>query len=557
MRSALRFGTTVTTAFGLAAAIASAQQTTRQSVDSVGTEADNQSFVSGISGDGRYLAFYSDATNLVAGDTNLKTDCFVKDTQTGAVTRVSVRSSGVQAAGPSSSPVISLDGTITAFQSDAKNLVNGDLNLVTDIFTHDSVSGQTKRISVDSAGTESNGQSVSPVISADGMIVAYSSVATNLVAGDTNAQSDVFVYDRATAITTRVSVDSAGNEGNGFSYSARISANGQFIFFYSDATNLVANDTNAATDAFVYDRNTGITERVSVDSSGNEGNGTSYNGTITADGSLCAFYSLASNLVAGDTNGVADIFIHDRTNGTTYRASLDSFGAEGNNNSFTARISADGKFVAFYSDATNLVAGDTNGFGDVFRKDLTTGETIRLSVDTSGMEGNNTSQLPWNSADGRFTAFSSYATNLVASDTNMVGDVFLRDSGTPANWFNYGSGWAGTLFTPTITPTAPPAFGTTITLNISNSAGISSSAMLMLGVTEANILTGKGGSLQLVPLLFIPLPLPPAGFGLSGTLPGFDPLLCGFEVDFQAIELDAGATKGFSFTDGLALILGV
>jgi hypothetical protein len=557
MRSTLRFGTTVTTAFGLAAAIASAQQTTRQSVDSVGTEADNQSFVSGISGDGRYLAFYSDATNLVAGDTNVKTDCFVKDTQTGAVTRVSVRSSGVQANGPSISPVISLDGTITAFQSDAKNMVNGDLNLVTDIFTHDSVSGLTKRVSVDSAGNEANGQSVSPVISADGMIVAYASVATNLVAGDTNGQSDVFVYDRATGITTRVSVDSAGNEGNGFSYSARISANGQFIFFYSDATNLVANDTNAATDAFVYDRSTGITERVSVDSSGNEGNGTSYNGTITADGSLCAFYSLATNLVTGDTNGVADIFIHDRTNGTTYRASLDSAGNEGNNNSFTARISADGKFVAFYSDATNLVASDTNAVGDVFRKDLTTGETIRLSVDSSGAEGNSTSQLPWNSADGRFTAFSSLATNLVASDTNMVSDVFLRDSGTPASWFNYGSGWAGTLFTPTITPTAPPAFGATITLNLSNSSGISSSAMLMLGVTEANILTPKGGSLQLVPLLFIPLPLPPAGFGLTGTLPPFSPALCGFEVDFQAIELDAGATKGFSFTDGLALILGV
>jgi len=534
-----------------------AQETTRSSVDAVGTEANNQSFVSGISADGRYVAFYSDATNLVAGDTNLKTDCFVKDTLTGAVTRVSVRSSGVEANGPSSGVVVSKDGIITAFQSDAKNMVNGDTNLTTDVFMHNASTGNTKRISVDSIGTEANGPSQSPIISADGSIIAYSSQATNLVAGDTNAQSDIFVYEVATGTTTRVSVDSGGVQGNGFSYSARISANGQFIFFYSDATNLVAGDTNAATDAFVHDRSTGVTERVSVDSAGVQGNGISYNGTITGDGSVVAFYSLATNLVAGDTNGVADVFVHDRVTGVTTRVSVDSAGNEGNALSATARISADGKFVAFYSDATNLVAGDANAMGDVFRHDMTTGETIRLSLDSAGVEGNGLSKLPWNSEDGRITAFSSTATNLVASDTNAVNDVFRRDSCVPADWFNYGSGWAGTFFTPTITPSAPPVFGTTISLNISNSSGLNTSALLMLGVTEANIPTGKGGSLMLVPIMFIPLPLPPGGFSLSGTLPAMDPELCGFEVDFQAIELDAGATKGYAFTDGLALTLGI
>ncbi|HET6162625.1 MAG TPA: calcium-binding protein [Planctomycetota bacterium] len=557
MRRALRFGTAGAAALGFAATAAMAQETTRSSVDSVGTEANNQSFVSGISADGRYVAFYSDATNLVAGDTNLKTDCFVKDTLTGAVTRVSVRSSGVEANGPSSGVVVSKDGIITAFQSDAKNMVNGDLNATTDVFMHNSSTGNTKRISVDSIGTEANGASQSPIISADGSIIAYSSQATNLVAGDTNAQSDIFVYEVATATTTRVSVDSGGVQGNGFSYSARISANGQFIFFYSDATNLVAGDTNAATDAFVHDRSTGVTERVSVDSAGVQGNGISYNGTITGDGSVVAFYSLATNLVAGDTNGVADVFVHDRITGVTTRVSVDSAGNEGNALSATARISADGKFVAFYSDATNLVSGDTNAMGDVFRHDMTTGETIRLSLDSAGVEGNGLSQLPWNSEDGRITAFNSTATNLVASDTNAVNDVFRRDSCVPANWFNYGFGWAGTFFTPTITPSAPPVFGTTISLNISNSSGLNTSALLMLGVTEANIPTGKGGSLMLVPIMFIPLPLPPGGFALSGTLPAMDPALCGFEVDFQAIELDAGATKGYAFTDGLALTLGI
>jgi len=557
MRRALRFGSAGAAALGFAATAAMAQETTRSSVDSVGTEANNQSFVSGISADGRYVAFYSDATNLVVGDTNLRTDCFVKDTLTGAVTRVSVRSSGVEANGPSSGVCVSKDGVITAFQSDAKNMVNGDLNLVTDVFMHNASTSKTTRISVDSFGAEANNTSSGPIISADGSIIAYSSYASNLVVGDTNAQSDIFVYEVATGTTTRVSVDSFGVEGNGFSYSARISADGQCIFFYSDATNLVVGDANAATDAFVHDRATGVTELISVDSFGVQGNGTSLNGTITGDGSVCAYYSLATNLVPGDGNGFADIFVHDRTTGTTTRVSVDSAGIEGNGNSYTARISADGKFVAFYSEATNLVAGDTNLMGDVFRHDMTTGETIRLSLDSSGVEGNGISQLPWNSEDGRITVFNSLATNLVAGDTNVVNDVFRRDSCVPANWFNYGFGWAGTLFTPTITSSAPPVLGTTISLNISNSAGVNTTALLMLGVTQANIPTGKDGSLMLVPILFIPLPLPPGGFALSGTLPAMDPALCGFEVDFQAIELDAGATKGYAFTDGLALTLGI
>jgi hypothetical protein len=468
-----------------------------------------------------------------------------------------VRSSGVEANGPSSGVVVSKDGIVTAFQSDAKNMVNGDTNLTTDVFMHNASTGNTKRISVDSIGTEANGASQSPIISADGSIIAYSSSATNLVAGDTNATSDIFVYEVATGTTTRVSVDSGGVQGNGFSYSARISADGNCIFFYSDATNLVVGDTNGKTDAFVHDRTTGVTERVSVDSAGNEGNDISFNGTLTADGSVAAFYSYASNLVVGDTNAAPDVFVHDRNTGVTTRVSVDSAGNEGNGLSATARISADGLFVAFYSDATNLVAGDTNAMGDVFRHDMTTGETIRLSLDSAGVEGNGLSQLPWNSEDGRITAFNSTATNLVAGDTNAVNDVFRRDSCVPANWFNYGFGWAGSISTPTITPSAPPVFGTTISLNLTNSAGISTTALLMLGFTEANIPTGKDGSLMLIPLMFIPLPLPPGGFALSGTMPAMDPALCGFEVDFQAIELDAGATKGYAFTDGLALVFGI
>jgi hypothetical protein len=556
MRNALRIGAVLTAALGLAAAAAPAQVTTRESVDSSGNQADKQSFVTGISHDGRYIAFYSDATNLVVGDTNNFTDCFVRDRVAGTTIRVSVRSTGAQGTGNSTSPHIDSSGTITTFQSDAKNLVQNDLNLMTDIFVHDSVTLKTTRVSVDSMGTESNGPSTAPQVSGDGLIVAYQSTATNLVAGDTNGASDIFVFDRSTAITTRISVDSMGNQANGGSYSARISENGQFVFYYSDATNLVATDVNGKTDGFLYDRSTGTTEMVTLNAFGNQGNDVSYNGTVSADGSLCAFYSLATNMVSGDTNAAADVFLRDRVAGTTTRVSTDSAGNQGNNGSYTARISADGKFVTFVSDATNLIASDTNAVSDVFRKELATGETIRLSEDSSGTEANGASSLPWSDGDGRLVAFGSTATNLVAGDTNGVSDVFLHDA-CDASWSNYGAGWPGTLGVPTLTSSAPPDFGSTITISLSDSTGAGTTGVMMIGVARANLPSGKDGTILVSPLFIIGVPVPAGGLPLSGTLPAYDPNLCGVAVDLQAIELDAGASKGLSFTQGLELILGV
>ena len=556
MRNASRFGTVLTATLVFAAGAARGQVTTRESVDSSGNQADKQSFVTGISHDGRYIAFYSDATNLVPGDTNNFTDCFVRDRVAGTTIRVSLRSTGAQGTGNSSSPHIDSSGTITTFHSDAKNLVQNDLNLMTDVFVHDSVTGKTTRVSVDSSGTEANGPSVLPQVSGDGLIVAFESTATNLVAGDTNAASDIFVFDRTTAITTRISVDSMGTQANGASHSARISENGQFVFFYSDATNLVAGDVNGKTDGFLYDRSTGTTELITVSSFGNQGNDISYNGTVSADGSLCAFYSFASNLVPGDNNAVSDVFLRDRVAGTTTRVSTDSAGVQGDKASYTARISADGQFFSFVSDATNLIGSDTNAASDVFRKNLATGETIRLSEDSSGTEANGSSSLPWSSGDGRLVAFGSLATNLVAGDTNAVSDVFLHDA-CDASWSNYGAGWPGTLGVPTLTSSAPPAFGTTITISLSDSTGVGTTGLLMIGVSRANIPSGKDGTILVSPLLFIGLPVPAGGLALSGSLPAYDPNLCGVAVDLQAIELDAGASKGLSFTQGLELILGI
>ena len=280
---------------------------------------------------------------------------------------------------------------------------------------------------------DSAGASRGPSISANGRFVAFTLFASNLVPGDTN--ETVHVHDRKTGITTLVSVDSAGNEGNGNSGVASISANGRFVTFTSIASNLVPGDTNETQDVFVHDRKTGITTRVSVDSAGNEGNRAStergntgsFGSSITANGRFVAFMSSASNLVPGDTNETEDVFVHDRKTGITTRVSVNSAGNEGNNGSFGGSISANGRFVAFESGASNLVPGDTNETGDVFVHDRKTGITTLVSVDSAGNEGNDTSFAPSLSANGRFVTFTSIASNLVPGDTNGVEDVFVHE----------------------------------------------------------------------------------------------------------------------------------
>ena len=195
--------------------------------------------------------------------------------------------------------------------------------------------------------------------------------------------------------------------------------------FVSYASNLVSEDTNGWEDIFLHDTQTGTTTRLSVDSSGTQGNGQSYTPSISEDGRYVAFRSSANNLVSGDTNGTWDIFLRDTQTGITTRLSVDSSGTQGNDDSWSPSISADGRYVAFSSGASNLVSGDTNGWDDIFLHDTQTGTTTRLSVDSSGKQANNQSYTPSISADGRYVAFSSLASNLVSGDTNGKEDVFV------------------------------------------------------------------------------------------------------------------------------------
>jgi Tol biopolymer transport system component len=428
--------------------------TERISLGNDGAQGNQESYGAILNAEARYVAFSSSSTNLVPGDENACSDGFVRDRLFGRTERVTVAGAGRQSDGGSSGPALSADGRYVAFHSEAANLVAGDTNDVWDSFLYDQDTGVTQRVSVASDGTEgdwgpfpggggSGASGTRLAVSEDGRYVALSSYATNLVPGDTNLSVemividpfnwyyfwkglDVFVRDRDSGQTTRVSVASDGTQGNDSSWLAGLSADRRYVAFTSDATNLVPGDTNNSTDIFVHDRTYGETTRVSVASDGTQAAADSRDASLSADGRFMAFVSDASNLVSGDTNGWTDVFVHDRQTGQTTRVSVASDGTQATTGSYCPSLSADGRFVAFHSFDGNLVSGDTNGAMDAFVHDRQTGETWRVSLDVNGGEGDESSWDPALSADGRYVAFMSSATNLVPGDTNGVDDIFVH-----------------------------------------------------------------------------------------------------------------------------------
>jgi len=415
--------------------------TTRVSVSTDGTQGNDLSDTPRISADGRYVVFESWASNLVSGDTNGTDDIFVRDQQTGQTSRVSIATDGTQGNGGVDRPTISADGRYVVFRSAASNLVSGDTNSRPDIFVRDRQTNQTSRVSVATNGTQGNDYSDEPAISSDGRYVVFESWASNLVSGDTNGQQDVFIRDRQTGQTSRVSVATNGTQGNGGSYWSTISADGRYVAFVSSASNLVSGDTNGQQDVFIRDQQLGQTSRVSVATNGTQGNDGSYRTTISADGRYVAFASYASNLVNGDTNGYLDVIVRDRQTGQTSRVSVATDGAQGNDLSDRPSISADGRYVVFESWASNLVSGDTNGQQDVFIHDRQTGQTSRVSIATNGTQGNGGSYWSTISGDGRYVAFASSASNLVSGDTNGVYDVFVHDRGIASDLITVKGSW--------------------------------------------------------------------------------------------------------------------
>jgi hypothetical protein len=354
--------------------------------------------------------------------------------------RVSIGSQGQQGndiSGRFAGPAINSDGHLVAFDSIANTLVPGDTNVESDVFVHDRTTSTTERVSVGSDGRQANGFSSRPALNASGNLVVFDSAASNLVRGDINQALDVFVHARTTNTTERVSVSSGEAQGHGASFSPSIS--GHLVTFVSSAPNLVPNDTNGVEDIFVRDLVAGTTERVSLAASGQQGNSSSTAASISESGRWVAFSSFASNLVPGDTNGAFDVFIHDRATGLTEMASVNSSEALGNASSTTPSVSGNGRLVAFWSDATNLVRRDTNERRDVFVRDRAAGTTERVSVNSNEQQADGNSEDPAVrgftasgpdiTPDGRFVTFFASATNLVPGDTNTCPPVF-EDPGT-------------------------------------------------------------------------------------------------------------------------------
>lgn len=451
-------------------ASADAGQTERVSVSSSGVQgnlASGWTFGFGhasVSSNGRYVAFHANATNLVSGDTNNASDVFVRDRQTGQTTRVSVSSSSAQANGPSESPAISADGRYVAFASSADNLVAGDTNDQWDVFVHDRQTGQTQRVSLTSVGVQGNDSSIMPAISGDGRIVVFQSMASNL--DPLGAVGGIFTHDRQTGQTTLVSVASDGlAAAEGYEVAdPTISADGRFVAFSSLSGNLIPDDYFGYWDVFVHDRQTGVTEIVSVSSQGGWGNDDSTHPALSDDGRYVAFYSEAFTLAAAGRN----IFVHDRQTGQTSGVDVSSLGVKANQLSVAPDISGDGRYVVFQSEASNLVDGDTatclNAYdfpvscADIFFHDRQTGQTERVSIDSAGAQGNEDSFNPAISADGRVVVFDSAATNLVPGDTNDMWDVFVhvRDTGGSPTATATGSPTASATPTKTPTPTVTP-----------------------------------------------------------------------------------------------------
>jgi Tol biopolymer transport system component len=406
----------------------------RESVASNGMQADNSSGRPAVSGDGRFVAFESFADNLVPDDTNHRADVFVRDLERGETTRVSVTSAGKEAKTFQTirAVAISSDGSVVAFSSAASDLVPDDTNGMADVFVHDLATGRTTRVSVASDGSEGNSTSYGVGLSADGRFVAFSSSASNLVPGDVNDVSDVFVHDMATGETSLVSVASDGTRGDLTSggYQLSMSDDGRFVVFDSSAATLVpkpALPRAGMAAIYVHDRVSGETNRASVASTGAVADDSSFDPVISGNGRFVAFESSATNLDrVPDTDEWMDIFVHDRQTGETQLVSASTGGVRGNWTSYSPVISRDGRFIAFQSDATNLVAGDTNKARDIFWHDVTTGVTTRVSVDADGRESDGWSQAPAITPDGQQVLFLSGATNLVPQDTNRSGDVFLQ-----------------------------------------------------------------------------------------------------------------------------------
>lgn len=437
IRAQIIFAVTAFVSLATGLTSASPAVTVRVSVNSDGVQANAFSGSPALSADGRFVAFESSASNLLSGEAVSNhvfiIGVFVHDRQTGATERVSVSGAGQRADQNSFNPAISGDGRFVAFTSPATNLSPGVDYGVGNAFVRDRLESKTELISVGMDGDSGNLDSGWPAISDDGRFVAFASQASNLVPGDTNDRSDVFVRDRSSAAMERANVSDSGSESDGEAHPAvAISGDGRFVAFESSATNLVPGEANPI-DVFLRDREAGTTRRLNVGPNGENGDGGSCCPGISRGGRFIAFISLASNLVPGRSLPGKHAYVHDLATGKNEVIDVAPSGSPGDasSESVSLSISADGRYIPFVSKASDLVPGDTNGAADVFVRDRQMGTTQRVNLGDSGQQSGS-GVIPYFkpmaiSGDGRFVAFESADPALVPGDTNNATDIFVHD----------------------------------------------------------------------------------------------------------------------------------
>ena len=407
-----------------------ANQIERVNVSSTGEQSNNNSLDPKTSADGQVVVYMSHADNLIEGDTNNQPDVFLYDRNTNVTERISISSSGVQADRDSGKPDVSHDGRIVVFESQAHNLIDSiNLGFSNNIFLHDRNTGTTELVSRTRFGLEADGRSNAPSISGNGRFVAFESRATDLVSFDTNNLKDIFVYDRQTQVIERVSVSTAGAQADNESQFPKISQDGRYVVFRSRSSNLVNGTAVGPVGLYIHDRSTGITDVAVTDLTGSSAD--FYQFDLSADGRYIAFRSQSTNLIPEDTDIFTDILVYDHVTKDISLASVSSTGEKGNStigSGFPA-ISGDGRYVTFSSGASNLVDQVVGGINtQVFVHDRHTGKTALVSVTQTGVISNSATNEKHITPDGRFITIRTDSRNLVEGDTNRNSDIFVKDN---------------------------------------------------------------------------------------------------------------------------------
>jgi Tol biopolymer transport system component len=475
------------------------------STDAGGNPGNLGSYRPSLSADGRYCAFQSSAADLVPNDTNGAADIFVKDLLTGAIVCASVSSNGVLGNAQSSDPRITPDGLHVVFTSRANNFSVFDNNGTTDVYRHDLLTGQTVLVSCSGLGLVGNDGSGVASVSADGRFVAFRSLASNLVPSDGNGVADVFVKDLQTGAVELASNASPTVGGNLTAGSAVISDDGRYVAFDSYANNLVPGDTNATSDVFVRDRQTGTTHRISQGAGGHQANGPSNVLDISEDGLSVLFLSWASNLVPADTNNCVDQFVSDPIGANVERVTIGTGAQEADGNSMFGSLSSDGRFVVFSTYATNLTAGDTNQESDVLRRDRQTHTTVRASSSLGGGDPNGECQMPAIDDSGALVAYSTWAQNTLVAPMSGHEQIVIANlqPAQPATFTTFGQGCQGSVGVPTLDrdPATLPWTGTTLRLRGDHTPG-NDLGVLAIGFSST---TWNGN----------PLPAPLSSYGMG------------------------------------------